>query len=308
MGKIFFKAKIYPKAIKFLRQAIQIHSRHFLALTTLGKCFFIQRIFTEAKTCFENALAINPKDSENLYYLSQTLRYLGEYKKAVEYLDVVEKDQKFKAKALLLKGMIFLDMESYTQAINEFEKAILHTNKGGNDDLIARYLAASTYEKTKNITKAIEHWEYIFKIQKDFKDVAEKLKQYSDFKTSDAIKDLLISSNIQFETYFRKILDKLKLKPLSINLDNDSTITAVCVNVENIPTVLQKNTLVRLFRETSPISENQIREFHDKMKIENAIRGIYLTVSDFHSSVVKYCDSRPIELYDSGKLTKLLES
>jgi restriction endonuclease Mrr len=52
----------------------------------------------------------------------------------------------------------------------------------------------------------------------------------------------------------------------------------------------------------------QVREFHDKMKSENATRGIYLTVSEFSSSAIDYCNNRPIELYDGKALTKLLES
>lgn len=308
VGKIFFKGKLYSNAIKFLKQAIEINSRHFESFSIIGKCFFYQRIFSEAKNYLEKAKELNPKEPENLYYLAQTLRYLGEFNKAIEVLEIVEKEQKLRGKALLLKGLILLDSESYTQAINELEKSISFLNKASNDDLLAHYLIAAASEKMKNISKAIENWEYIHQIQPNFKDVSEKLKFYSDYKTSDAIKDLLISNSIQFETYFRKILNKLNLKPLLVNLDNNSTITAVCINLDSSPNRIQKNTLVRLFRETSIISENQIREFHDKMKIENAQRGIFLSVSDFSSSAVDYCTNRPIDLMNSKKVAQLLEN
>lgn len=307
-GKLLFMGKVYTNAVNLLKQAINLNHRHFPALTTLGKAFFYQRIYNEAKNYLEKAKEVNPKDNENLYYLAQTYRYLGEFNKAIQLLDIVEKDPKIKPKALLLKGLTLIDTESYSQAIYELDKAIVHINKASNDDLLAHYLLSHCYEKTKNITKAIENWEYIHKIQPDFKDVKEKLKQYSEFKTSDAIKDLLISNRLQFETIFRKILDKLKLKPLLINVDNESQITSICSDSgQNNPYKIQ-NVLVRLFREMSPISEIQAREFHEKMKSENATRGIFLTVSEFSSAAIDYCSNRPIELYDSSMLSKLLEN
>jgi tetratricopeptide (TPR) repeat protein len=307
-GKLLYMGKAYQNAINLLKQAVQINSRHFAALSTLGKALFHIKIYSEAKIYLEKAKDIDPKEPENLYYLAQTYRYLGEFNKALQLLDIVEKDPKIKPKALLLKGLILIDTESYSQAINELDKAIVHLNKGSNDDLFAHYLMSIAYEKLKNITKAIEHWEYIEGIQPNYKDVKEKLKQYAEFKTSDAIKDLLISNRIQFETFFRKLLDKLKLKPLLINVDSDSVITGVCTDYGQNSPYKVNNILVRLYREVHPISEMQVREFHDKMKSENATRGIYLTVSEFSSSAIDYCNNRPIELYDGKALTKLLES
>lgn len=307
-GKLLYKGKAYQNAINLLKQAINIHSRYFDALTTLGKTYFYLRIYNEAKIYLEKAKDVDPKDTENLYYLAQTYRYLGEFNKAIQLLDIVEKDKNLKSKALLLKGMILIDTESYSQAISEFDKAIVHINKASNEDLLAHYFIAYAYEKTKNITKAIEHWEYIHQLQPDYKDVKEKLKQYAEFKTSDAIKDLLISNRLKFEQYFRKVLDKLNLKPLLINVDGDSMITAICSDSGQYNPYKSQNILVRLYREMQPINETQIREFHDKMKVENASRGIFLTVSEFSSSAIDYCNNRPIELLNNSLLSKLLEN
>ncbi len=307
-GKLLYNGKAFTNAIFLLKQAIQINSRYFPSLTLLGKSFFYLKNYSEAKIYLEKAYDLNPKDAENLFYLAQTYRYTGDPHKALQLLDIAEKDPKYRAKSLLLKGLILLEGESYTQSIHELDKAIVHLNKASNDDLFAHYLMATAYEKIKNITKAIEHWEYIQNIQPNYKDVKEKLKMYAEFKTSDAIKDLLISSRIQFETSFRKILDKLKLKPIYINIDNDSMITGICTNINNTAHYKVQNILVRLFREMIPISENQIREFHDKMKIENASKGIYMTVSEFSNSAMDYCANRPIELITSSQLTKLLEN
>lgn len=307
-GKLLFMGKNYINAINLLKQAIHLNHRHFPALTTLGKALFYQRFYSEAKNYLEKAKEVNPKDNENLYYLAQTYRYLGEFNKAIQLLDIVEKDPKIKPKALLLKGLTLIDSESYSQAIYELDKALSHFTKASNDDLLANYLLAHCYEKTKNISKAIEHWEYIHKIQSNYKDVKEKLRQYADFKTSDAIKDLLISNRLQFETIFRKILDKLKLRPILINVDSESQITGICSDsAQNSPYRIQ-NILVRLYREMNPISENQARDFHEKIKSENAIKGIFLTVSEFSPAAIEYCSNRPIELYDSSRLTKLLEN
>ncbi|GIX40734.1 MAG: hypothetical protein KatS3mg129_0467 [Leptospiraceae bacterium] len=306
-GKLLYMGKAYQNAISLLKQAVNINNRHFNALTTLGKTYFYLRIYNEAKINLEKAKDVDPKNTENLYYLAQTYRYLGEFSKAIQVLDIIEKDQALKPKALLLKGLILIDTESYSQAISELDKAIVYINKATNEDLLAHYLLAIAYEKTKNISKAIEHWEYIHHIHPDYKNVKEKLKQYAEFKTSDAIKDLLISNRLQFESYFRKILDKLNLKPLLINIDNDSMITAICSDSGQHNPYKIQNILVRLYREMQPISETQVREFHDKMKTENAARGIYITVSEFSSSALDYCNNRPIELYDNKTLAKLLE-
>lgn len=306
-GRLLYRAKLYQNSMNVLKQGLQLNSKHFPTLTTLGKACFHLKFYTEAKNYLEKAKEINPHDSENLYYLAQTLRYLGEFQKAIQYLDIVEKDSKLKSRALLLKGIILIDTESFSQGIMELEKASGMFPKGTQENLLTHYYIALAAEKLKNIEKALEHWEYIHSTQPDYKDVKAKLKQYSDFKTSDIIKDILTSNRVQFETLFRKIIEKLNYKALSLNVDSDSTITAVCSNYAN-PQYKTNSILIRLYREMKPVSESQVREFHEAMKMENAYKGIYMCVSDFHPKAIEYCSNRPIDLYNANSITKLFEN
>ncbi len=305
-GKIFYMAKQYQNATKLLKNAVDLNGRYFDALTTFGKSLFYLKHFGEAQKYLEKAKDINPREPENLFFLAQVLEYLGDYNRAITLLDIAEKSENWKGKALFLKGKILLSADSPSQAIVELEKSLNYT-KSTDQILLTKYLIANCYEKMKNLSKAIEYWEYIHNLQPDYKDVKAKLKQYQELRHSDEVKDLVIANKIQFETIFRKILDNMDLKPLMINFDNDVTITAICTNKNQGSIYKTHNILVRLFREFTPINEHQVRDFHEKMKSENAIKGYFISVSEFSSSAIDYCNNRPIELYNASMITQLLK-
>lgn len=305
-GRLLYRSKLLQNTVSLLKKGLQVNGRHFPSLSLLGKSLFQLKEYTEAKIHLEKAREINPNDMENLYYLAQTLRYTGDSQKAIQILDIVEKDQKFKSRALLLKGIVLIDMESYSQGISELEKAAKLLPKGSQEELLAHYFIGYASEKIKNIDKAIQHWEYIHSLQPDFKDVKSRLKQYADFKTSDIVKDILTASRLQLEIHFRKLLEKLQLKPTHINLDNDSMITAICATGNTQYKMNQ--TLVRLYREMTPVTETQIREFHELMKREGAVKGIYFSIYSFHPKAFEYCANRPINLYDGNMITKIMEN
>src|SRR5690606_23913503 len=62
----------------------------------------------------------------------------------------------------------------------------------------ARYFLAMCFEKNRELDRAIEQWEKIYAKKPNFRDVAEKLSQYQEFRTDDKMKDYLTSGQNEF--------------------------------------------------------------------------------------------------------------
>ena len=100
--------------------------------------------------------------------------------------------------------MVLIDQESYPKAITELERGLKFAQPGTDTDINMRYLIAVAAEKSRDMHTAIQNWEMIEKMKPGFRDVKSKLKQYSEFRVDDSIKDFMIASNTQFETISRK--------------------------------------------------------------------------------------------------------
>ena len=72
------------------------------------------------------------------------------------------------------------------------------SDEGASEALYGRYFLALCHEKTRNLDKAIEQWEKIYQKKASFRDVAEKLTQYQEYRTDDHMKDYLTCGKEEF--------------------------------------------------------------------------------------------------------------
>jgi tetratricopeptide (TPR) repeat protein len=307
VARLFQKGKVYPNALKFYKQAVALNSHHFESWSGLGRTYFAMNAYSDAKDALSRAAELDPANRENLYYLGQAYRFLGEHSRALEYFEKSERDESLRTRSILAKGLVLIDQGSYAQAMTELERGLAWAETGSEIWLQFHYLIAACAERLKDVGVAIEHWELIQKHDPKYRDVASKLKQYAEFRTNDQIKELLIASRIQFETLARSIAGNMGLRILSSRMHNDIAITLVCSENQGAQKLRAQNTLVRIYREMGAISENQIREFHDLMKSENAAKGIFMTVGEFSPSAMEYAANRPIELVDGAAMIPVIQ-
>lgn len=307
VGQLFLKGKALPNALKYLKQAATLNPRHSGTLAAMGKVFFGLNMYTEARDTLVKAVEMDPGDREIFYYLGQAHRFLGEHQKALQAFEKVERDENFRVRVLLARSLVHIDMGAYPQAMIELERGLSSAPEKSDHWLQMHYLLATIAERMKDVGRAIEEWEIIHAADPKYRDVAAKLKQYDEFRSNDQIKELLIAGRVQFEAIARKIAEALGFRATGARVLNDSMIALTCTESAASPKNARlQATLLCIYREMSPVSENQIRQFHDMMKGENAVKGIYMTVGEFAPSAMEYASNRPIDLMDGSAIVPII--
>ncbi|MBW7857627.1 MAG: tetratricopeptide repeat protein [Leptonema sp. (in: Bacteria)] len=306
-GLLFYRGKAFPNALRYLKHAVTLNPRHHLSWSILGRANFSLKAYAEAKEALSKAAELDPTDRENLYFLGQSHRFLGEHHSALSNFEKSERDEAYRTRSILARGLVYIDQGAYAQAMPELERGIAWAEEGSDFWLQFHYLLASCAERLKDMTTAIEHWEVINRNDPKYRDVASKLKQYAEFRTNDQIKELLIANRNQFEAMGRAIASNMGYRVNGVRQHNELLMTLICTEGESGQKMRVQSTLIRLYRDMNSVSENQLREFHDFMKAENAAKGVFITVGEFAPSTVEYAANRPFELIDGTALSSLLQ-
>ncbi len=307
LGAIFFDAGTYEKSILYLKKSHSCNKEHDMTLYYLGQSYYRIGSFREAKDALLAAIKIEHSNYKAHYFLGLVLRQLGDYEWAIKEFEVASRDEDVKVKCFLAKGTSFLEREQFPRAIVELEKGLKYVKKGSITELNLRYYLANAQEKMKDLHSAIANWESIFKVQRDFKDVQEKLKVYEDFKQDDRLKDFLIAPLSQYEHICRKIVEVMDYTITDIEI-GDNEIEFLAIEPEGrFRNVRRANRIIKFFRSTDVINDKILRKLSETMKIKNANRIIVISTSDFSVSAVDFANTRPIDLFGRQKLIDLLK-
>lgn len=297
-------------ATKYARKAVELDPRHGKAHFMLGIILFKTKHPLEAKAEFELSLKFDPSNYDTYYYLGKLLKESNDNTGALLAFERAQKSPAFKIKALVERGGTYMNQGSYENATIELERAIkLCKDENGQEALYARYFISLCYEKMKNIDKAIEQWEKIYSKKPQFKDVAEKLTQYQEYRTDDHIKDFLTCGQDEFV----ELCKKIATNGLSLSVrDVIATQNGVdFITVENESDkwmgTKKKPNLLRFLRVSEPLDDSTIRSLLDNMKKLGIVRGIVVTSSTFNRAAIEFAENRSVELYHKEQLQELLK-
>lgn len=305
VGKLFQRGGLQPKAIKFLTQATRLNPAHAESWSSLGQAHFQMNNYHEAKNALQTATSLNGADPTAFYYLGLALRFLQDGEGALKALERAMKDDSLKARALLTRGLVLMDQKSYVQAVAEFQKGLKQVDRNSEIYLQLHYMAAAAAELNRDMHTAIEHWEKLHSIRPDYRDVSQKLKQYSEFRTDDSIKDFMIASGAQFEAIGRKMIENMGFSINQLNMHRDTAITSLVSESDASRRANRRfYALIYIQRDLNTVSENQMREFHEQMKERGAQRGLFMTVGEIAPAAVEFAGNRPIELFDASAIVE----
>lgn len=310
-GKLFYRAGLFQKSLKFLDQAAKLNGRHQETRAILGKANYKMNAmsnFQDGRAHLLAAVDLDHSDYESFYYLGLTMRGLQDFEGALQALEKAERSEEIRGQVLLARGMVFMDQKNYPRAIAEFERGLKSVAKTKEVWLQLHYMAGQAAEVSRDMHTAIEHWEEIHSVKPGYRDVGEKLRQYADFRTDDSIKDFMIAPDIQFESICRKIVENLGFSIADTEPVKNTAILILASESETQKTVQRKYyTLFFIQRDLTAVGENQLRDFQDKMKSRSANNGYFLTTGEFSPGAIDFAANRPLHLYDASKIVELIK-
>lgn len=306
-GMLFEERRRDDRAFTYYLKTIELKPDHGDAHFRLGKILYKQKKSIEAKIELEKAVKYDADNYDAYFYLGKLQKDAHDYLSALLYFEKSENDSEMKVKALIERGTCFMNMNNCESAINELDRAIrIGENEKRTEVIYARYFIALCYEKSRQIEQAIEQWEKVYAKRSSFRDVAEKLSQYQEFRTDDRIKDFLTSSKDRFKEICLAMVKALKLEVRDVSdLPNGCQIQAVEAE-QKWRGVRKMPKLLRIFRVPEIIDDSFVRSMHEAMKKINVMKGLLITSSTFSRKAVEFAETRPIDLFNKENLREIL--
>jgi len=276
----------------------------------LGVILYKTKHPLEARAEFEASMKFDPTNYDCYYYLGKLLKESNDYTGALLAFERAQKSPALKIKALVERGGTFMSQGSYENAIIELERAIkLSKEDNSSEALYGRYFLSLCYEKLKNLDKAIEQWEKIYSRKPQFRDVAEKLTQYQEYRTDDHMKDYLTCGQDDFVDLCKRIASQglnLAIRDV-IETQNGVDFIAVENESEKWLATKKRPRLMRFLRVSEPLDDAAVRSLLDNMKKLGIVRGVIVTSSNFNRAAIEFAENRSVELYHKEQLQELLK-
>lgn len=308
-GRLFEGRGRTDVAVNYIRKALELDPKNANAHHELGLILYRTKHPMEAKAEFEAALKWNGEDFEAFYYLGKILKEMNDFTGALLSFEKATRSPAFKVKALVERGGCYMSQNALEKAVPELERAVkLIKDETASESLYGRYFLAMCYEKLRNLDKAIEQWEKIYQKKASFRDVAEKLTQYQEYRTDDRMKDYLTCSREDFAEICKAVVQgpmNLSIRDVQ-EVPNGVDIIAVegdsdkWLGAKKIPRV------IRFLRMSENIDEPVVRALLDQMKSLGVVRAAVVTSSAYARAAVEFAENRSLELYTKEQLQEML--
>ncbi len=309
-GKLYEKINRKDLALAAYKKCVKIEPKNAKAHASLGYILFLSKQLSEAKKELDLAIRLNPEEYSCYYYLGKLLKDAKDIGGAVKAFDKAQRDNEFKQKALIERATCYMMANRLDNAQIDLQRAI-ELDKSGtkNDTLYARYFLAACYEKNRKIDKAIEQWEAIFNVNRQFRDVGAKLSEYKDLQANDSLKDYLTCSDQEFIEICKNMTQKaLGMNAVSAEHKKfGAQILATEAKDGDWMNVRKQTFLLRFYREVEPLEDAPVRESLDDAKSSNCTKTYLFASSGFTRTALAFAENRPIELIGKEKLQQLLE-
>ncbi|QEN04038.1 tetratricopeptide repeat protein [Thiospirochaeta perfilievii] len=313
VGLLFEDRQKSSKAVNYYKKTIELDPRHAGAYLHLGMIMYNSKRYKDAKLFLDSSLKYDETNFITYFYIGKIAKEGKDYMGAIEAFEKALRDKSIKLKALMERGICYIALKKFDLAITELDKSLNLIQRDSEIKyseqqlLYIHYFMAMAFEQVRDLDKAIEHWVIINKSKKNFKDVSEKLSQYKELQENDRMKDYLTSTRDEYVEICKAICGQINLTAQDIK-DVKSGIQLIGLESGKKDWKASKKMsyLVRLLRDSNPVSETTVRNVLDEMKNMNIMKSILISSTEITSDAKKFAESRPIELIGKRKLVKIL--
>ena len=309
-GILFEKRNKSGQALKYYKKAVELDPRHSDAHLKLGMLLYKAKRAQDARNELQTALKLRPDNFKAYFYLGKLLQDGRNWTGALGAFERSQKDPEFKIRSIIERGNCYVAAKQYDKAVTELERAVkLIKDEASAESLYAHYVLGVCHERERKIDRAIDEWEFIYARKPGYRDVTEKLGQYSDLRSDDRMKDFLTAGKEHFERICTAVAGTLNLAVNNLQSDKDGNCTILATERGGAQwrnTRRQPQGLLFL-RGTENVEEPVVRHFYETMRSNSLSRGMIFSSSQFSRSALQFVESRPIDLYGKEKLQEMLK-
>ncbi len=315
LADIEMKDNNFEKAETYYSLANKIEPENLDLLKPFGICYFKLNKFKNAAEKFLKYLKEKKiEDLEVLYFLGYSFYNLNKYDDALKFFIRLKQSSQYAAESFYIMGKIHKEQNLFVKAIEEFENSLMAGQFREPEKLVEiNYLLAESYFSSHEIHKAVEYWNKAANINPTYKDVQEKLQNYSIVNKNQLLEMYLVGSINQFTNICKYIAKyyvahfatlKGNVKFLNIKTTQEGSLEMV-VEVTS-GNFLELNFFV-FIRSATTVGDMVVRQLYNTLKEEKADKGICITAGAFSDSAKEFVETRMLKIVEREKLVDILE-
>jgi tetratricopeptide (TPR) repeat protein len=308
IARILHKQGYLDAAFSYYQKTVERNPKFGEAFYYMGLIAYDKKRYNDSLSLFNDAIKYDPSLNKAHYYIGMIYYANKHYEKALSEFAYSERDSEMRQKTVLQKGKVYIEMGQLDRATHLLEGHLKTVSTESSVTLAMRYNLANVYEAKRNLIGAIEQWEKIVKIKPSYLDVQDKLAEYEDLRMDDRVKDLMVASRESFQIICRNVVETLGYQIIKEELLHDERMEFLAVE----PGSKWRNTrkirvYIILMRRSNKVDDKEIAYMIDNMKVNNTMKAICACISGFTEGAKQYSESRPIDLWDKEKFSKILE-
>ena len=217
LANSYFHIRAYDKALTTINKALELDSQKTSVYYLKAKILYTMERYPEAEKEIDTAVVLDMKNFDNYMLYSKILSKRGDYKGAVEKIEAAEKIDPSDQELLLMKGVIYKNLDEYHNALKYFNKV--------TDKSLLKEAYLEIGESYRQLGKNAKAMEYLKKAEKSGNREAVKLLAGTFYESGDTNKAI---------TYYKKVLANDKK-----DVDSMSKLGYIYKEKGDLPTALR---------------------------------------------------------------------
>jgi len=189
LANSYFHIKSYEKALNTINKALELDSQKTSIYYLKAKILYTMERYPEAEKEIDTAVVLDMKSFDNYVLYAKILSKRGDFKGAVEKVEAAEKIDPDDQELLLMKGVIYKNLDEYYNALKYFNKV--------TDKSLLKEAYLEIGESYRQLGKNGKAMDYLKKAEKSGNRAAVKLLAGIYYDSGDTNKAI---------NYYKKVL------------------------------------------------------------------------------------------------------
>ncbi len=122
LANAFYSLNKFDEALNFVNRAIELNNQHTHVFHMKAKIYYAMEKYNEAEKEIDTAVVIDMRNFDNYMLYAKILAKKGDFKGAIEKIEAAEKIDPADQQLMLIKGIIYKNLDDYRSALAYFRK------------------------------------------------------------------------------------------------------------------------------------------------------------------------------------------
>ena len=304
IGIIYFENYQYSIAYDYFQKALKLNRNFEVATKYKGITASFMNNYEEAIEVLEPISNDNKNDSLLQWGLANAYRIQCDYSKAITHYKLAKLDLIDNDRILFEESLCHIALADIESAIETLDLSLKFHPTNVDLILITKYTLAECYENTGSTENTIKLLEDISLIDNNYKDVAEKLEKYQNYRYTDAIISFFNGEKEEFTDKALKLTSTMQLNPYMIQYTAKDSLVIFSKESTNVHATIKMVYIRKLFNPITIIEMIALSKYNQK---NNILKCSIVTAAISPPEVIRYAEISHIEIISIKAIENLIQ-